>query len=98
MSSKRWKTVEAHVLEAQQIEPQTGMTQVGDSLRFGPGGSISVAGRRYLLLCAYTVQEKTYTIRFSMVCDTVPSVLVLAYDPQDPAKWDWPEDRTLEKD
>ncbi len=79
-------------------EPQAGMQQVGERLQFGPGNSLSVAGHRYQLEAEYTVGGTTYPISFSMVCDTIPSTLTLAYDPADHEKWDWPEDRTLETD
>ncbi len=98
MSSKRWKTVEATILRAKEIEPQIGMQQVGDRLQFGPGKRLSIAGRRYQLEAEYKVDGTTYPISFPMICDTIPSTLTLAYDPADPSKWDWPEDRTLEGD
>lgn len=98
MSSKRWKTVEATILSHKEIEPQTGMQQVGERLQFGPGNRFSVAGRRYQLEAEYVVNDRVYPISFPMICDAIPSRLTLAYDPADPSKWDWPEDRALETD
>lgn len=95
-ASARWRTVEARVLSSRKIAPQSGMTQVGDRLVFGPKGSLSVAGQRYQLRVEYAVDGQTFTPEFTMICDEVPSRLILAYDPADPSKWDWPEDRTLE--
>ncbi len=98
MSTPAWRTTPFTVLKAVPIEPQHGMEQDGDRLRFGPGKGISVAGRRYQLTGTYAVDGKTYEVSFPMICDVVPETLTLAYDPTDPAKWDWPEDRTLETD
>jgi hypothetical protein len=74
------------------------MTQVGDQIRFGPKNSLAVDGKRYQLEVTYEVDGKKYEISFSMLCAPVPQMLTLAYDPVDPSKWDWPEDRTLEED
>ncbi len=98
MTAKRWRTTTFTVTEATPIEPQPGMTQDGDRLTFGPDNRLAIAGRRYRLSGTYAVDGITYPISFPMICDAVPGTLTLAYDPTDPGKWDWPEDRTLETD
>lgn len=92
----RWKRVTAHVRSAVLTEPLPGMHQKENSIHFGANDALSVEGRRYVLEVEYEVEGQHFSITFGMICDPVPTELVLAYNPSNPAEWDWPEDHLME--